>query len=400
MKKKIIDICLLFPVTASALNFQGWVSMFLSPTIGQILSYGNILLIMIGTVFLLKKRAPHTETGNLWLPYFLVFYLMVSVASVINGYKYAILSSIVPLIFCIGHLSYLRFRENIVKLEILLTIVFTIANSLLIYFVIINFDYDFYQKGIQLSYGLDRAQGIYGDANNAAFVGVLGYIFVSKCFNPKTKIQFLLKIAFLLISTYATFLTYSTTGFVVFIMSFALLNFKYLNKIRLLLLPFLLAGFYLVMINLSSLLDGVDLNPRQKEKILNFENLMKLDFDNVSTSGRDEFVEQLMEYIYESPLLGNGLDFGAHHHGHNTYLSIFSDAGIFPLLLFLFLLFKYFKNIMLVTYEQRFFALSIFLGFCLFMLSLQTIINQPYLLVIFVYLAYFIDSNIPKSSLS
>ena len=183
-------------------------------------------------------------------------------------------------------------------------------------------------------------------------------------------------------------------------MSFALLNFKYLNKIRLLLLPFLLAGFYLVMINLSSLLDGVDLNPRQKEKILNFENLMKLDFDNVSTSGRDEFVEQLMEYIYESPLLGNGLDFGAHHHGHNTYLSIFSDAGIFPLLLFLFLLFKYFKNIMLVTYEQRFFALSIFLGFCLFMLSLQTIINQPYLLVIFVYLAYFIDSNIPKSSLS
>ncbi|GAL67057.1 hypothetical protein JCM19301_2222 [Jejuia pallidilutea] len=123
-------------------------------------------------------------------------------------------------------------------------------------------------------------------------------------------------------SAYATFLTYSTTGFVVFIMAFVLLNFKHITKTRLLLLPFPLVGFYLIMTNLSSLLAGVDLNPRQKEKILNFENLLKLDLDNVNTSGRDKFVEKLMEYIYESPLLGNGLDFGAHHHGHNTYLSI------------------------------------------------------------------------------
>jgi hypothetical protein len=182
-------------------------------------------------------------------------------------------------------------------------------------------------------------------------------------------------------------------------MSFALLNFKYLTKIRLLLLPFLLVGFYLLLINLSTLLEGFDLNPRQTSKIDNFVNLLKLDFDNVDSSGRDVFVEQLLEYIYESPFLGNGLDFGAHHHGHNTYLSIISDAGIFPLILFLILLFKYLQNILLIKYNHKFFALAIFLGYCLFMLSLQTIINQPYLLVIFIYLAYFTDFNTTENQI-
>ncbi|WP_042248228.1 O-antigen ligase family protein [Jejuia pallidilutea] len=330
------------------------------------------------------------------MPYFFVFFIMATIASVVNDYQLALLSSLVPVIFTLGFLSYFRFSENLRMFEIVVTIAFSIANIFLIYFVIINFDYDFYLKGIQLSYGLDRAQGIYGDANNAAFVGILGFIFVYKCFTPKTKVQSVLKISLLAMSAYATFLTYSTTGFVVFIMAFVLLNFKHITKTRLLLLPFPLVGFYLIMTNLSSLLAGVDLNPRQKEKILNFENLLKLDLDNVNTSGRDKFVEKLMEYIYESPLLGNGLDFGAHHHGHNTYLSIWADAGIFPLLLFLVLLFKYLERIFIVNYADRFYALSIFLGFCLFMLSLQTIINQPYLMVVFVYLAYYIDNKIKE----
>ncbi|MFV9551017.1 O-antigen ligase family protein [Algibacter sp. PT7-4] len=396
--KKIIDFCFLYPLVVNALNFQGLAGMFFSNTLGQLLAYGNILFILLGFVLLVKKKAPYTVTGNLWLPYFFIFYIMVSLASVLNDYPFSILASIVPVIFCVGYLSYFRFKENIRKFEIVIMSAFSIANIMLIYFVIINFDYDFYLKGIQLSYGLDRAQGIYGDANNASFVAILGFVFLYKCFNPKNKFQLTLKIALLLMSTYAMFLTYSTTGFVVFMLSFALLNFKYLNKIRLLLLPFCLIGFYLTLINLNSLLDGVDLNPRQLSKIENFVNLLKLDFDNVDSSGRDVFVEQLLEYIYESPFLGNGLDFGAHHHGHNTYLSIFSDSGIFPLILFLILLFKYFINILKIDYNQKFYALAIFFGFCLFMLSLQTIINQAYLLVIFVYLAYFIDFNTPKNT--
>ncbi len=361
--------------------------------LGQLLAYINLLFIALGFILLIKKKGEFTVTGNLWLPYFLLFYIMVSFSSVLNNHPYSLLSSLVPVIYCIGYLSYFRFQENIRKFEIVIMVAFSIASIFLIYFVIINFDLDFYLMGLKIDYGLDRAQGIYGDANNASFAAILGFIFIYKCFSPKNKFQTILKLSLLLMSAYAIFLTYSTTGFGVFMVSFALLNFRYLTKTRLLLLPFLLVGFYILLINLSSLLEGFDLNPRQQSKIDNFVNVLKLDFDVVDSSGRDEFVKQLLEYVYKSPFLGNGLDFGSLHHGHNTYLSIISDAGIFPLILFMVLLFKYFKNILLMSHENKFYALSIFLGFCLFMLSLQTVINQPYLLVIFIYLAYYIDNN-------
>jgi O-antigen ligase len=127
--------------------------------------------------------------------------------------------------------------------------------------------------------------------------------------------------------------------------------------------------------------------------------VLKLDFDNVDSSGRDVYVKELIAYINKSPLIGNGLDFGALHHGHNTYLSIIADAGIFPLLLFLFLLIKYAKNTFLLDKENKYYAFAILQGFILFMLSLQTVINQPYLIVIFIYLAYYIDLNAKKSQL-
>ncbi|GAL70766.1 hypothetical protein JCM19302_2488 [Jejuia pallidilutea] len=53
---KIINFCFLYPLVASALNFQGWVSMFFSSTIGQLLSYGNVFLILLGVILLIKKE--------------------------------------------------------------------------------------------------------------------------------------------------------------------------------------------------------------------------------------------------------------------------------------------------------------------------------------------------------
>ena len=104
-------------------------------------------------------------------------------------------------------------------------IAFSIASIFLIYFVSINFDLDFYLAGLEIDYGLDRAQGIYGDANNAAFAAILGFIFIFKCFIPKNKFQIILKLFLLGLSAYALYLTYSTTGFGVFIVAIALLNF-------------------------------------------------------------------------------------------------------------------------------------------------------------------------------
>lgn len=396
--KKLIDICFIYPFLVNALNVQGLVSIFFSSTLGQIISYSTLLFIFLGITLIIKNKTSYTKTGNLWIPFFFVYFLLSTIASIIHFFPFSILSSLVPVLFCLGYLSYFRFEENIRKFEVITMAVCTIANALLIYFVMINFDYDFYQIGIKIDYGLDRAQGIYGDANNAALVGVLGYVFIAQCFTPKNNIQKILKLTLMGVSIYAMYLTYSTTGFVAFTMAFALLNFKYFTKIRLVILPFILIGFYLILLNMGTLLKGFDLNPRQTSKIENFVNLLKLDFDNVDDSGRDGFVAELMGYVYKSPLIGNGMGFGSLHHGHNTYLYILSDAGVFALILFLVLLFRYIKNSFYIDVKSRFYALAILGSFILFMMSLQKIINQPYLVVIFVYLAYYIDNKRNESN--
>ena len=150
--KKIIDFCFLYPLTASALNFQGWLTLYTSDTYGQILAYGNLLFICLGFVLLVKKKAEFTTTGSLWIPYFLLFYAMVSFASILNDHSYLLLSSLVPVIYFIGFLSYFRFQENIRKFEILIMIAFAIANIFLLYFVSINFDLDFYLMGLEIDF--------------------------------------------------------------------------------------------------------------------------------------------------------------------------------------------------------------------------------------------------------
>lgn len=397
-KQRIIDFCFLYPLVLNALNIQGWISLYFSPTFGQLLSYSNILFIGIGLSLLINRKKEYSKLSALWAIFFFAYYFMSMIASFFyNYFESSLLASLVPVIFFVGNHSYFRFKENRRKFEIVAIIIFSIANFFLIFFVMINFDYDLYKNNISISYKLDRAQGLYGDANNAALVAILGYIFVHQCFITKNNFQKVLKIVLLAISAYALYLTYSTTGFVVFIMSFGLLNYKYFTRERLLVLPIILIGFYFTLLNLSSLLEGViDLNPRQQSKIDNFVNLLKLDFDNVDDSGRDRFVAKLMDYIEESPFIGNGLEFGSHHHGHNTYLYILSDAGIFALIIFVILLFKYFESIFKIDINSRLFALAIMVSFCMFMLSLQTIINQPYLMVVFVYLAYYIDNKIKK----
>ncbi|MEC7263184.1 MAG: hypothetical protein VXW38_05555, partial [Bacteroidota bacterium] len=50
-------------------------------------------------------------------------------------------------------------------------------------------------------------------------------------------------------------------------------------------------------------------------------------------------------------------------------------------------------NTMATQKETRFFVLPILMVLCIFMLSLQSVINQPYLIALFVYLGYLIDEK-------
>ena len=385
----------MFPWVFNALNLQGWISHSISFTIGQFFAYLNLLLILLGILFLPRFTFPlFSRTAKLWLVFFLVYYFLSILASIIHENPMDILPTLVNVVYFLGFYFFLRFPDNRVVFEQSILYTFLIANISLIVFVQLNFDYDFYKRNIEVAYRLDRAQGLYGDANNAALVCILGFVFVKQLLNPKNKFLRVLKIIFLFVSFYALFLTYSTTGLFAFIIVLFLLNLSFFTKLRLLLAPFIIVIFYGLLFNLKDVTQNFDFTPGQALKIDNIINLLTFNFEEVDSSGRDKLVEKLLPHIYENPYFGNGLNFGNSKSGHNTFLSVWADSGIIGLLIFIFLLGTYVKRAIKCNSTIRYFLIACFIPMCIFMLSLQSIINQPYLMGIFVYLGYKIDENL------
>jgi hypothetical protein len=131
----------------------------------------------------------------------------------------------------------------------------------------------------------------------------------------------------------------------------------------------------------------------QKTRIQDVANLITLNTSEVSYSGRDDLFLNMLTYINENPLVGNGIYFSTSIRGHNTIFGIWADAGVFVFLLFIFLLFSYTKKAILSSIKVRFFSLSILAVLIIFMFSLQTILDQAYLITVFVYLCYLVDGK-------
>src|SRR5690606_6193278 len=181
------------------------------------------------------------------------------------------------------------------------------------------------------------------------------------------------------------------TGFMVFVISLIMLNYKFFKGIRIVFGMLLLPVVYLLLLNLNTLTSGINLVGQQRDKINNIVNIVSLNFDKVDDSGRGELQNKLMQYVYENPLMGNGVDFANSYQAHNTYLAVWADAGFFVLMFFFFLLLKHFARAFGSPPETRFFVLPLLITICMFMLSLHSVINQPYIMAVIIYIGYLID---------
>ncbi len=260
---------------------------------------------------------------------------------------------------------------------------FFITCLLLIYFNFINFDLD--HRGIY-EYGLDRAGGVYGDANQAALVSLLAFVLMKNLFEPKNAFQRFLKVLVLLIILYAFILTFSKTGFVILLVVLGLTYHKLFNPKRVLFtLIFVVILFTSVF---SIILESEILSKAQEERILDLGNILTFQTDKIDYSGRNILLENMLEYVYENPIFGNGVDFSVSISGHNTIVGVWADAGIFTFLFFLILLIRHFWLAMNSSAKNRYFMLSLLFILVIYMLSLQSIITEPYLLVVFVWIGY------------
>lgn len=378
------------PFVISTFNAQTFVTVFISNTLAQLIAYGNVGLLIAGIFLNIKKVGQYSDIARLWIVFYIVYYVFAIIASAYHDNPAQVAKSIIPTIYFYGFYVYLSIPENRKLFQKVATVAFVLSSILCIYLFKINFSID---HGGIYQYKIDRAGGVFGDANNAALVAILSFVFLFKNYNPIKKWLKLVKIAILATMLYCLFLTFSTTGFFVFAISMVLLNHKFFTPKRIFLVVILLPIFYIAMINLNTLTNGLNLTEHQRFKINNIVNLLTLKTDEVDSSGRDELLTNLLEYVYESPFMGNGVDFAIGQRGHNTIIGVWADAGIIALLVFLFMLFTYFKNAWKAPPDTRFFVIPILIVLCIFMLSLQSVINQPYLMALFVYLAYVIDVN-------
>lgn len=390
MKSKLAThICFLLPFVIVTFNAQVFVSILISPSLAQLIAYGNLGLLVLGLSFIIKKRGELSKTARLLILYFIIYLSFAILASALNNNPANILASIIPFIYVIAFYYYLSDANNRRIFKNVAIISFVISTILAIHLYNINFDVE--KQGIA-KYKLDRAQGVFGDANSTALMAIIAFIFLFQLYNPKKYASKILKIILLLVVFYSLSLTFSTTGFLVFIISFVILNYKFFTGVRLIAAFILVPFFYLALINLNTITADFDLRGQQRDKITNLVNVLTFNTEEVDDSGRNELVTRLLkDHVFVNPFLGSGLEFAVSQRGHNTLVGVWADAGLFTVLFFLFMLFKYFANSINSPPSIRYFVLPILFGLCIFMLSLQSIINQPHIMTLFVYLAYLID---------
>ena len=386
--KKIGVLFFIIPLLLTALQVQAFFEKFVSESMSRYLAYGNLGLILIGVIFFLKdkRREPFAKMIKLWLIFYGFYFGIGLLANNIHHNEVPLLKTLIPVIYFAGFSFFLSIEANRRIFEKAIMIGFTASNILLIYFYQINFSMDY--DGIY-EYSLERAGGVYGDANNAAVVCLLSFIFIYNFYKPKHSFGKLIKIIGIGIALYGLLLTFSKTGLVVLFLVLGLTFHRFFSPKKIIPLLFIIPiALYLLI---QSALHSPSLTAVQKSRIQDVVNIITLNTSQVSYSNRDVLFDNMLNYINLNPIMGNGVYFSTAIRGHNTIFGIWADAGIFCFLLFLFLIFEYARNAFNSSEDVKYSSLSILAVLTVFMLSLQTIIDQAYLIGIFVYLAYVIS---------
>lgn len=394
---KIIGIfCLLIPFVFSTLEVQAFVTRFVSESWGQLIAYMNVCLVMAGGLIFLAERQAFSKITKIWLLFLVCYYLIGMIATIVHGTPLT-LSAVIPLVYFLGFSIFLSRPEH-QKIFIMTAVIgFCIATVFVIVFHQLNFSIDY--GGIHI-YKLERADGLYGDANQAAVGCLLTIIFIYHFFQANTKFHLILKALLLMVSVYALILTFSKTGFLILIIISALTFYKLFTPKRILVSVFVAP--LLIIAALNAGLATSTLSASQQQRLNDISNILTFNTEKVDFSGRGILLQNMLNYVYDNPILGYGISFSNLIFGHNTIIGVWADAGIIPFLLFLYLILQYYSKAYSAPEEKRYFALSAVLILTVFMLSLQTIINQPYLIAILIYLGYYVENekDIPTESLS
>ncbi len=374
------------PLIFKALNAQAFLTKFTPApeVIIQAFAYFTVCLVILG-IFVIKPRWNSIPPLNrFWIVFYLAYFPIALLANIIQDTEpHRLLVALIPVVFFMGFTYLLQDREERERFNNIMAVTFLIVSVMTIVFDYYNISVDF--EGVY-EFRLERAGGVYGDANNAALASEIGFVLIYYTYNPTTRIKKLAKILALIITLIATFITYSKTGFLVLLLIgiLALMKRISVEKIFLSLLFVPIALLFGIQYAMSSNM----MSQTQIERIYSIVDIITLNTSNVDYSSRDVLLQNMLNYIYESPILGNGVQFSNLIRGHNTIVGVWADAGIFVFLIFLALLLAHFLKALSASGPNRLMILSLLIILTTYMLTLQTVINQAYLIAIFAFIGY------------
>ncbi|WP_282123442.1 O-antigen ligase family protein [Algibacter mikhailovii] len=391
MKKVAIIICFIWPLISSILGIQLLVGEFRILSNAEIVNYSNALLVLIGLFVIYKDIDTPSKTAGLWFIFYILFYGFGLLSVGLSNFDAPIARTLLTLIYFTSFYFFISNDANCLLFFKIFTFSLVVSAFTTLYLFKINYDFDYH--GV-VPWGVNRAGGLYADANNAALVSILAYFFFNYFFVPINKLQKGLKYFVLIIIFYSLVVTFSTTGLSTFIILFIINNHKFFKGFKLIIFGVVGLALYSSLFLIQSYTSQLNLTEAQTNKVNNLINVLTLNTNEVNNSGRGELMENFMINIYNSPVIGNGIDFSVVKRAHNTYLVVLGDAGILTFIFFIFVLVTYVVKSLKLKNRMRIFCFSIILTLCIFMISLQSVINQTYLIILFVFIGYVIDNPI------
>lgn len=204
-----------------------------------------------------------------------------------------------------------------------------------------------YYINVPLAFSLEeRMSGFFANPNEAAMVSVFAVVFVQEMPLRNRLLQWLA----LVVSSVAVFLTFSKTGMTCVIIYLAWNLVRKAKRFGLIFIPLIAVVAILLVQDPEGVLGGIAESPMlqlgaaQQNRILAIGDILGGQIDEETTTGRTYLWQLAATRAWETFPLGNGL--GSAHHmvggllqldgwqgAHNTFLMIWNESGILPVLL-------------------------------------------------------------------
>jgi hypothetical protein len=381
---KVLKLLFIIPLLVDLTNIQNILSVLLlgNETIIRFIAYGNIIVLTTGLIILLNRYnlAQYHIPGlsRLWIAFFMIYFIFALFANIYHETDpYDMHQIIITFLFFFSYTLFFLFTQNITLIIRVLMFGFFLTSILNILFHFLNFSLD--HGGITI-FKLERGGGVYGDANNSALASLLAFIFLNYSIKTTSITEKALKALAMGICVYSLYISFSKTSLIIFPLVFALAFFKDFDEKKIRTLIFTLP---LLILGVTHAFSRINISEEQKERIFSILNLITLETSKVDFSERDVLLANMLNKINESPVIGWGVQFSNEIRGHNTIIGVWADAGFIVFIFFLILLFSFMNGALKQKKNTRYFSISVLACVYIYMLSLQTIINQPYIIVLF-----------------